>query len=33
VGAHAVLDDNAFAAQLLRFHKALEPVANLDVPP
>jgi hypothetical protein len=32
VDAHAVLDDNAFKAQLLRFHKALEPVANLDVP-
>jgi hypothetical protein len=29
VGAHAVLDDAAFKAQLLRFHKALEPVANL----
>jgi hypothetical protein len=28
VDAHAVLDDAAFAAQLLRFHKALEPVAN-----
>ncbi len=31
VDAHAVLDDAAFAAQLLRFHKALEPVANPDV--
>jgi hypothetical protein len=28
VDAHAVLDDAAFSAQLLRFHKALEPVAN-----
>jgi hypothetical protein len=26
VGAHAALDDGAFSAQLLRFHKALEPV-------
>jgi hypothetical protein len=26
--SHAVLDDAAFSAQLLRFHKALEPVAN-----
>jgi hypothetical protein len=33
VDAHAVLEENAFAAQLLRFHKALEPVANLDAPP
>jgi hypothetical protein len=33
VGAHAVLDDNPFAAQLLRFHKALEPVAKLAVTP
>lgn len=32
-GAHAVLDDNAFSAQLLRFHKALEPVANPPGPP
>ncbi len=28
VDARAVLDDAAFSAQLLRFHKALEPVAN-----
>jgi hypothetical protein len=27
-GAQAVLDEAAFSAQLLRFHKALEPVAN-----
>jgi hypothetical protein len=33
VDAHAVLDDAAFTAQLLRFHKALEPVANPNVPP
>jgi hypothetical protein len=38
VDAHAVLDDAAFSAQLLRFHKALEPkalepVANLSVVP
>jgi hypothetical protein len=32
VNAHAVLDDAAFKAQLLRFYKALEPVANSDVP-
>jgi hypothetical protein len=33
VDAHAVLDDAAFSAQLLRFHKALEPVANPSIPP
>jgi hypothetical protein len=33
VDAHAVLDDAAFSAQLLRFHKALEPVANPNIPP
>lgn len=27
-GARAVLDDNAFGAQLRLFHKAMEPVAN-----
>jgi len=32
VAAHAVLDDAAFAAQLLLFHKALEPVANPALP-
>jgi hypothetical protein len=29
VDARAVLDDAAFSAQLLRFHKALEPMAKL----
>jgi hypothetical protein len=33
IDAHAVLDDAAFSAQLLRFHKALEPVANPAIPP
>ncbi len=33
VGAQAVLEENAFAAQLQRFRKALEPVANSVVPP
>ena len=31
--AYAVLDDKAFAAQLLLFHKALEPVANPALSP
>jgi hypothetical protein len=31
VDAHAVLDDGAFAAQLLRFNKALDPVANFAI--
>lgn len=31
VDAHAVLDDTAFSAQLLRFQKALDPVANPTV--
>lgn len=32
-GARAVLDDQAFAAQLLLFHKALDPVANPALSP
>jgi hypothetical protein len=33
VDAHAVLDDTAFAAQLLLFQKALDPVANPAISP
>jgi hypothetical protein len=33
VDAHAVLNDAAFSAQLLLFHKALEPVANPAISP
>jgi hypothetical protein len=32
-GAHAVLDDAAFTAQLQLFHRTLEPGAVLEIPP